>query len=67
MFEVRVEPMPGNPFTVKGKSGLWRVAVYQIMEGHIITEQFVRYETQNLKFDKAKQKADKLERKLNRI
>lgn len=55
MYQVTIEPMPDNPAkkVIGDKSGLWRVAVYDLGKGSVIQKTLVGYPAENLEYDQA--------------
>ena len=52
-------PMPGNPATVGDKSGLWRVEV-------VLDNGAKEHDLENVSYDVAAARADKLNKQFNR-
>ncbi len=68
MYQVKLEPMPGNPAARKvgDSSGLWKVVVYDYGTGSVIDKNTPgKTHKENLPYEEARDLASSLEDKLN--
>lgn len=66
MYQHRVEPMPGHePKFIGDKSGKYQIRQFEI-EGSVKDERYSRIIADNLDYDEAVERAQKLDEELNK-